>query len=137
MRRGFTIIELLVVVLIISMLAVFIVPRFIGKIGRAKSSIASSKMSIIVAAISLFTVDCERVPTQDEGLDALLEEPSDLEEDIWDGPYLKASELKDPWGNMYVYIEEGTVSAGSYDLISLGADGQEGGEGDKADIYYE
>ena len=132
--KGFTLVELLVVIAIISLLAVFVAPRMFKGLGKAKSDIAKSKMAIVENALGRFYFDCGRMPSQDEGLDALLTAPADLEEK-WAGPYLKRSELLDPWDNPYLYVEEGTINAGSYDLISYGADGQDGGEGDNEDIY--
>ena len=134
-RRAFTIVELLVVVLIISMLAVFVAPRMFKKLGKAKHDIARAKMANIENALLGFYADCERYPDDTEGLQVLVVVPTDLEEK-WNGPYLKRSELLDPWGNEYIYIAEGERNPGSFDLISLGADGAEGGEGDNnKDIY--
>jgi len=127
-------IELLVVILIISMLAVFVAPRMFKGLGKAKKDIARAKMAIIEDGLARFYVDCGRYPDDSEELGALLTVPKDLEEK-WRGPYLKKSDLKDPWGNPYLYREQGEHNPGSYDLISWGADGQEGGEGDNEDIY--
>lgn len=101
-----------------------------------KRDIARAKMAIIEAAIERFAIDCGRYPDESEGLEALLVPPADLEEEgKWRGPYLKASQLLDPWKNPVVYNAEGEINPGSYDLVSLGADGQEGGEGDNEDVY--
>jgi len=133
-RKGFTLVELLVVVLIISMLAAVLAPRMFRGLGQAKADIARAKMTIIEDSLSRFQYDCGRLPDESEGgLEALLVAPPDLA-DRWLGPYLKQSQLLDPWGNMYIYISEGQQNPGSFDLISLGADGQEGGEGENADI---
>jgi general secretion pathway protein G len=132
-RTGFTIIEIMVVAVILAMLATFIVPSIGKKFGKAKTNIARSKMARIESALEEFRMDCGRYPNDSEGLDALLAAPADLE-GKWDGIYAKESELLDPWNNRYVYLAEGTVNQGSYDLISLGGDGQEGGEGENADI---
>ena len=133
-RKGFTIIELIVVAIILGMIAAFMVPRIGKKFGKAKHEIARAKMGIIESALVTFQVDCGRFPYDDEGLEALLEPPSDLEEK-WDGRYLKNSEILDPWENPYIYVEEGEINIGSYDLISFGADGEEGGEGENEDIF--
>lgn len=135
-RKAFTLVELLVVILIISMLAAFVAPRMFHGLGKAKQDIAKSKMAIIDSALGMFNYDCGRFPDDSEGLDALISPPSGLE-DSWNGRYLKPSDILDPWGNQYVYVAEGQINPGSYDLISLGADGQEGGEGENADIYNE
>ncbi|HOK67051.1 MAG TPA: type II secretion system major pseudopilin GspG [Anaerohalosphaeraceae bacterium] len=132
-RKGFTIIELLAVAMIIALLAVFVVPRAFRGLGKAKQDIARGKMAIVEQAIAQFQYDCGRLPTGSEGLEALLTAPRDVE-DKWAGPYLKQSEILDPWGRPYLYIEPGTINVGSYDLLSLGADGVEGGEGENADI---
>lgn len=131
--KGFTFVEIMVVIILLSMIAVFVVPRTFKGLGQAKAKVARTKMGIIESAIQQFYVDCERYPTE---LGELLEMPPDVEEK-WNGRYCKPSDLIDPWENAYLYEPEGVVNVGSYDLISLGADGQEGGEGDNADIYNE
>jgi len=138
-EKAFTIVELLVVILIISMLVAFVAPRMFKGLGKAKRDIARAKMANIEAAIGNFFVDCERYPDQSEGIEILLavDPPQGVEEENWHGPYLKKSELLDPWDNPYIYMEQGERNPGSYDLISLGADGQEGGEGEDEDIYNE
>jgi len=132
-RKGFTIIELMVVVLIISMLAAFVAPKVFRSLGKAKKDLARPQMSKIESALGRFFMDCERFPTQDEGIDALVKAPEDLEEK-WNGRYLKPSELLDPWGNPYIYIEGDGEGDEEYVLICLGADGQEGGEGEDEDF---
>ena len=133
-RKGFTIIELLVVAVILSMLFALVGPKVWKRFGQAKHEIAKSKVRLIERYLENFRLDCGRFPTEAEGLDALLVAPADLEEK-WTNPYAKQSEIEDPWGNMYYYVEEGVINPGSYDLFSFGADGQEGGEGDNEDIY--
>ncbi|MHC4259510.1 MAG: type II secretion system major pseudopilin GspG [Planctomycetota bacterium] len=133
-EEGFTIVELLVVVLIISMLAAFVAPKMFKGLGKAKRDIARAKMAIIEDALARFSIDCDRYPAQEEGLEALLMAPEDVEEE-WRGPYLKRSELLDPWKNPYLYIEEGERNPGGFDLLCYGADGEPGGEGDDEDIY--
>lgn len=135
--KGFTLVEIMVVVVIIAMLAAFAAPRVFKKFGKAKRNIARTGISLVESALESFASDCGRFPTQEEGLEALLTEPSDMDEEIWDGAYLKASQLIDPWGNPYIYLEEGQINPGSYDVISFGADGQEGGDDKNADIYNE
>jgi len=136
-NKGFTLVELLVVILIVSMLAAVLAPRVFKGLGKAKSGIALTNMAIIADSLTRFQYDCGRLPDESEGgLEALLVAPADLE-GKWNGPYLRKSQIVDPWGNPYVYISEGQYNPGSFDLICLGADGQEGGEGDNADIIYE
>ena len=129
--RGFTFAEMMVVIILLSLIAVFVVPRTFKSFGKAKTKVARAKMGIIESAIQQFYVDCERYPAS---LDELLEPPQDVQ-DKWGGRYCKPSDLQDPWGNPYLYEPEGVINVGSYDLVSLGADGQEGGDGDNADIY--
>ena len=133
-RRAFTIVELLVVVLIISMLAAFVAPKLFTGIGKTKAQLSKAKMATIENALGRYYMDCDRYPDA-EGLGALIAPPGDVEEDKWNGPYLKQSELLDLWNNEYIYIAEGEINPGSFDLISLGQDGTDGGEGDNADIY--
>jgi general secretion pathway protein G len=134
---GFTLVELLVVILIVSMLAVVLTPRVFKGLGKAKTGIAKTNMAIIADSLARFQYDCSRLPDESEGgLEALLVAPQDLTEK-WNGPYLRKSQLVDPWEHPYVYISEGQRNPGSFDLICLGADGQDGGEGDNADIFYE
>jgi len=132
-RKGFTIIELVVVAMIIALLAVFMVPRFKG-LGKAKRNIAKAKIAIIEGQLGRFQYDCGRLPSDSEGLEALVSPPSDVQ-DRWDGPYLKRSEVLDPWDRPFMYMEQGAVNVGGYDVFSYGVDGQPGGEGDNADIY--
>jgi general secretion pathway protein G len=132
-RRAFTLVELLVVIVIISMLAAFVAPNVIKHVGKAKVDLAKPRMAIIEDAIGRFYMDCGRYPTDSEGLEALLVDPGNTTG--WNGPYVKQSQVLDPWNNVYIYVAEGTVNPGNFDLICLGADGQEGGDGENADIY--
>ena len=90
-------------------------------------------MALVQNALDSFRMDCERYPDDSEGLEALAENVSEIEG--WDGPYIKRSQLVDPWENPFIYVAEGEINPGSFDLISLGADGQDGGEGEDEDIY--
>jgi len=133
-RKAFTLVELLVVVLIITMLAAFVTPRFFSGIGKTKADLTKAKMAIIEGALARFYIDCSRYPDDSEGLEVLVLPPADMEEGKWNGPYLKRSNLLDKWDNPYIYVAEGEYNPGSFDLISLGADAMDGGEGDDADI---
>lgn len=133
-RKAFTIIELVAVAMIISLLAVFMVPRVFKGFSQAKHNIARGKMGIIENSLARFQYDCGRFPSDTEGLEALLTSPPDLQ-DKWAGPYCRRSDLEDPWGREYVYIANGVINPGGFDLLSFGADGVEGGEGENADIY--
>jgi general secretion pathway protein G len=133
-RKAFTLVELLVVVLIITMLAAFVAPRMFTGIGKTKAKLTRAKMAILENALARFYNDCERYPDDSEGLEALITPPAELEEGKWNGPYCKASDLVDLWDNPYIYVAEGEFNPGSFDIISYGQDGMEGGEGDNADI---
>lgn len=130
-RKGFTLVELLVVIVILALLAGIVAPKFFGQIGKAKRDLARPKMVPIQSAIEAYLLNTGEYPSS---LNDLLDCPSGLE-DNWRGPYLSPKQLLDPWDNPYIYVPEGTVNPGSYDLISYGADGAAGGEGDNADIY--
>ena len=134
--KGFTLVELLVVIVILSLLVGWLTPNLFRQLRGAKVDIARAKMENIDSALSRFSLDCGRFPADSEELEALIVAPPDVEEK-WDGPYLKRSEIIDVWENPYIYVEEGMINPGSYDLISFGADGVEGGdEGtENADIY--
>jgi general secretion pathway protein G len=138
-RRAFTIVELLVVVLIISMLAAFVAPKLFTGIGKTKAQLSKAKMATIESAIGLFYMHCDRYPDDSEGLEVLTSPmpPEGVEEGNWGGPYLKQSDLLDLWNRPYIYVAQGEINPGSYDLVSLGQDGMEGGEGDSADIFNE
>ena len=120
------------------MLIAFVAPRMYKGLGNTKRDIARSKMAIIESALEIFYIDCGRYPASEEGLEVLLEAPSELEEQ-WNGPYLKRSSLNDPWENPYIYEEEGSINVGSYDIVSWGADGEPGGlEGSEdEDVFNE
>ena len=128
-RKAFTLVELLVVIVIISLVGGFLAPNLFKYIGQSKSNLVIPKMKVVEEAVYRFQMDCQQFPT---ALIDLLEDPGDLEG--WTTPYLKASQIKDPWGNEFMYMAEGVANPGSFDLISLGADGQEGGEGDNEDV---
>lgn len=127
--RAFTIVEILVVVVIIALLAGLIVPKFGGRVGQAKQSIAKQNVTSIEQAIEIFYYDYDRWP---HDLDELVTRPDDIEEADWSSPTLKAKDLTDPWKRKYNYLQPG--DHGTYDVYTLGKDGQEGGEGENADI---
>jgi len=134
-EKGFTLIELMVVILIISIIAAFVFPTVFKKIARSKRIGAQTQIEILGMALDSYRLDNGIYPTSDQGLRALREEPTTAPlPKNWDGPYLKKEVPKDPWGNPYVYIFPGEHNPDEYDLLSYGADGEEGGEGDAEDI---
>ena len=132
--KGFTLVEVLVVIVLLALIASIYVPRMFKGLGEQRRKAARTQMANIESAIIRFNLDCGRYPDESVGLEELIVPPADLEEK-WKGPYLKRSELLDPWESPYMYIEEGQINPGSFDLISYGADKEEGGEGDNEDIY--
>lgn len=130
-HKGFTLVELLVVLAILALLAGLVGPRVLNQLGGAKSKTAGIQIRDFEQALEMYSLDVGRYPTNEEGLDALVSQPSGVTG--WNGPYLKKSTLpKDPWGNDYNYRYPG--DNGDFDISSLGADGSPGGEGDNADI---
>jgi general secretion pathway protein G len=128
--QGFTLIELLVVMVIIGLLAALVAPRFIRQEEKAKVKAARAQVELLGTALDTLRLDAGRYPTTQEGLEALRRKPGGLEG--WDGPYLKKDVPMDPWRKPYIYRSPG--QNGPYDLISHGADGSPGGEGDNQDI---
>jgi general secretion pathway protein G len=128
---GFTLVELLVVLAILTLLAGLVGPRVLGQLGGAKTKTASVQIADIEKATDLFKLDVGRYPTTEEGLDALIKRPATLTSG-WSGPYLKGSLPTDPWGHPYRY--QGPGPSGAIEILSLGADGAPGGEGENADI---
>ena len=127
---GFTLMELLLVLMIIGMLAALVGPTLYQRIKPAKQSAARAQLANFSTALDAFYVDCERYPTTQEGLAALRDRPEGAEK--WNGPYLKKEVPMDPWGHPFVYRAPGR--SGGYEILSYGADGREGGDGDNADI---
>jgi general secretion pathway protein G len=129
-ENGFTLIEILVVVIIIGMLAALVGPRLFGKVGSAKLSAAKAQIELFGTALDTFRLDVGKYPTTEDGLKALREKPSGAEG--WNGPYLRQEIPLDPWKKPYIYKCPG--DHGDYDLISYGLDGVEGGEGENQDV---
>ncbi|WP_257284412.1 type II secretion system major pseudopilin GspG [Endozoicomonas sp. SESOKO1] len=132
-EQGFTLIEIMVVVVILGILAAMVVPKILSRPDQAKVTVARADIEAISQALELFRLDNGFYPTLDQGLEALIQKPSSPPEPRNWNPegYLKKVPL-DPWGNPYMYLQPG--SHGKYDLYSFGANGREGGEGPDADI---
>jgi general secretion pathway protein G len=128
--HGFTLLELLVVMVIIGLLAGFVGPRFFAQIGKSEVKTARAQIDALGKALDQYRLDMGRYPGTAEGLISLNQQPEGNAR--WSGPYLKKSIPADPWGNAYVYRAPG--EHGDYDLLSLGKDGQPGGTGEAADI---
>ena len=129
---GFTLLELLVVIVIIGLLAAYVGPKYFSQLGKSEVTVARAQIEAFDKALDSFRLDVGRYPTTEEGLGALLARPASAAR--WNGPYLKKEVPQDPWGHAYVYRAPGTK--GDYDLISYGRDGQPGGSGDDADIVH-
>lgn len=128
--RGFTLIELIAVVFIIGMLAALVSPSFFGKVEQSRMKAAQAQIELFGAALDQFRLDVGRYPTTSEGLAAL--RAGSAGSDRWRGPYLRKEIPKDPWGREFVYMSPGEHE--EYEIISHGADGSSGGEGDSGDI---
>ncbi|MBI2822083.1 MAG: type II secretion system major pseudopilin GspG [Acidobacteria bacterium] len=128
--RGFSLIELIVVLVILGLLAAVVGPAVMRRLSGSRSQIAKIQIAQFEESLDLFNFDVGRYPTTEEGLRALIENPGNLPN--WSGPYLKKGVPRDPWNRDYAYRTPG--QHGEYDLYSLGADGQEGGEGENADV---
>ena len=128
--RGFTLLELLVVMVIIGLLAAYVGPRYFSQIGKSEIKVARAQMVAFEQAIDQYKLDTGHFPTTNQGLDVLENKPEN--EKRWDGPYLKKKLPLDPWGNAYVFQSPG--NHGDYDITSYGSDGRMGGDGEAADI---
>ena len=130
--RAFTLVELLLVLVILAVLAAVVVPKFTKRSEQARVAAATTDIANLSTALDAFEIDVGRYPTNDEGLKALVETPSNAKD--WKGPYLKRAVVNDPWGHPYVYRSPGSHNPTGYDLYSFGPDGNEGG-GDDIDNW--
>jgi general secretion pathway protein G len=128
--RGFTLLELLVVMVIIGLLAGYVGPKLFGQIGKSESKVTRAQLDALQKSLDQYRIDTGRYPSTQQGLAVLVQRPSD--EPRWQGPYLAKAVPMDPWSRPYVYRAPG--QHGEYDLYSLGRDGALGGEGSDADI---
>lgn len=129
-RRGFTLLELLIVMVIIGMLAAYVGPRYFAQLGKSERTIAKAQIDALEKALDTFRLDIGRYPTEEEGLTALVKPPATLAH--WNGPYLKKAVPIDPWNQPYHY--KPSTATQEFELLSYGKDGQPGGTGENADI---
>ncbi|WP_457331897.1 type II secretion system major pseudopilin GspG [Rhizobacter sp. P5_C2] len=130
---GFTLLELLVVLVIIGLLAGLVAPKFFSQIGKSETQVARAQIDSLEKAIDQFRLDTGHYPTTTQGLASLTAKPED--EPRWAGPYLKREVPQDPWGRPYIYRTPG--AKGEFDLLTLGRDAQPGGTGDAQDVGIE
>ncbi|MBI4792756.1 MAG: type II secretion system major pseudopilin GspG [Deltaproteobacteria bacterium] len=128
-QRGFSLMELMIVMVILGLLASLVGPAMFKRLGTAKQKTAKTQIGMLMTALDAYRLDMGHYPTQQEGLEALVVNPG---EDKWDGPYLKKGVPLDPWDSEYIYQNPG--EHGEVDISALGADKQEGGEGENADV---
>jgi general secretion pathway protein G len=128
--KGFTLLELLVVIVIVGLLAGYVAPRYFGQVGKSEVQVARAQIEALDKALDQYRLDVRRYPSAEQGLDALVNKPGN--ETSWSGPYLKKAVPNDPWGRPYVYRTPGQKA--EFDLFSLGRDGKPGGTGEDADI---
>jgi len=130
-ERGFTLVEMLVVISIIALIMSLVGPRVLNFFSESKVKAAKIQIESLTSALDLYALDTGHYQSSSEGLEALMQPPGSVAS--WNGPYLKGTVIpKDPWGRSYIYRSPG--QHGSYDILSYGADGQEGGTGAAADI---
>lgn len=127
---GFTLLELLIVIVIIGLLAAYVGPKYFAQLGKSEITVARSQIEAFEKALDTYRLDTGRYPTTEEGLGALVVAPTNASR--WGGPYLKKQVPLDPWGNPYLYRSPGKSK--DVDITSLGKDGQPGGDGEAADI---
>lgn len=127
---GFTLLELLVVLVVLGLLAGIVAPKYFTQLGKSEVKVARAQIEGLAKALDLYRLDTGHYPSTEQGLNALVVRPNN--EPRWGGPYLQKGVPQDPWGRDYVFTSPG--ENGEYDLISLGKDGQPGGDGDNTDI---
>jgi general secretion pathway protein G len=130
--QGFTLLELLVVLLIIALLAGYVGPKLFGEVGKARSKTAASQMKGMTSALDRYRLDTGHYPPNDAGMQALMTNQGNTPG--WDGPYMSGAIPADPWGKAYIYRIPGE-NGKDYDLFTYGADGKPGGSGEDADIF--
>jgi general secretion pathway protein G len=129
---GFTLLELLVVVMILGVLVGLVGPRYFSHVGKSEVQVARAQIDSIEKALEAYRLDMGGLPSTSEGLEALVTKPTSSNAKKWRGPYLRKAIPPDPWGNAYIYRTPGTKF--EFEIISLGKDGKSGGDGDNADL---
>ncbi|QJR12713.1 Type II secretion system protein G [Usitatibacter rugosus] len=130
--RGFTLLELVIVLIILGTIMAFLAPRIFGNVGKANQALAKAKMEQLSGQLEILRLEVGRYPNASEGLKALVDKPAGM--DKWNGPYVKdQTTLKDPWGNDFRYNQPGRDNR-PFEIVTLGADGKEGGEGEDKDL---
>ncbi len=129
-KNGFSLIELLIVMIIMGLLASLVGPRMFGKLGMAKEKTARSQIALFITSLDSYRLDIGSYPTEEQGFHILYKNPGNIEN--WNGPYVAKEIPLDPWNKAYIYKNPG--ENGEIDIISLGADGKEGGDGENSDI---
>ncbi len=129
-QRGFTLLELLVVLVVLGLLAGIVAPKYFSQLGRSQAKVARAQIEGLSKALDLYRLEVGHYPSSEQGLQALVAAPP--EESRWTGPYLQKNVPQDPWGRNYIYRYPG--ENGEYDLLSMGKDGQPGGEGEDAEV---
>ena len=133
-RGGFTIIEVIVIVVILGVLAAIIAPRLVGRIGQSKQAAAKNNAAALATGIKMFMADNGN-PGSGATIDILVNRPADVDESSWRGPYVdNIDDLLDPWGNRFVLLIPSQHGNADFDVVSYGADGQPGGEGEDEDV---
>jgi general secretion pathway protein G len=130
LANGFTLLELLVVIVIIGLLAAYVGPKYFSQLGKSEVTIAKAQIEAFDKALDAYRLDVGRYPTSEEGLNSLLTKPATATK--WNGPYLKKDVPPDPWGHPYIYRSPGSKT--EFEVLSYGKDGQPGGTDENADI---
>lgn len=128
--RGFTLLELLVVLVVLGLLAGIVGPKYFNQLGRSEAKVARAQIEGLSKALDIYRLELGHYPSTEQGLAALTSAPSDVPN--WGGPYLKKQVPQDPWGRDYIYRSPSELA--DYELLSMGKDGQPGGDGENADI---
>ncbi|MHC5349320.1 type II secretion system major pseudopilin GspG [Metapseudomonas furukawaii] len=129
-QGGFTLLELLVVLVVLGLLAGIVAPKYFNQLGKSETRVARAQIEGLVKALDIYRLEVGRYPSTEQGLTALVAAPTD--EPRWAGPYLQKGVPQDPWGRAYVYRSPG--ENGDFDLLTLGKDGQPGGDGENAEV---